>query len=391
MKKTPSGDLTKFAQVGTGSTTTTSSSVTRVGTGTPTGFPASCPTDNLKNITDTHGVSYQVRCASDVGAVGGGTEVGTTATSSFNDCFLLCDTTPMTGGAGRCTGFTYVGAVNGTGGGTCYLKSGTSYTVGTAANNYIGGLRLADAVSVSPSPGALATTTTTTTTTPAIPTTTTTTTTSFAFPTITTTTISTTTTTTTSSSATASTAINTYSCPANDNSVVTDSGTQYQMRCGFQAQPVAGAGSYQTQTGQSSLNVCLRACTTNSVEDRNNPGTFPICAGFTFVVTNTGDGSGNCVHRLQTPLTFGSPSAAFTGLIKVQYYQAPAVTTTTTSTTTTSPELTVTFTTVSYATITTTSSYPVTATAISTQVETVTTSYPVTQTQISTAPGTSSN
>jgi hypothetical protein len=165
---------------------------------------------------------------------------------------------------------------------------------------------------------------------------------------------------------------------------VTDAGVQYQLRCGFQAQPVSGAGTYQTTTGQSSLNVCLRACTTNSIEDRNNPGTFPICAGFTFVVTNTGDGSGNCAYRLQTPLQFGSPSAAFIGLIKVQYYQAAVVTTTTT---TTSSVQTLTLTTVSFATVTTTSSYAITTTAVSTQVQTVTTSYPVTQTQVSTAPG----
>ena len=135
--------------------------------------------------------------------------------------------------------------------------------------------------------------------------------------------------------------------------------------------------------------MCLRLCTTNSVEDKNNPGTFPICAGFTFVVTNTGDGSGNCAYRSQTPLQFGSPSAAFIGLIKVQYYQAAATTTTTTSTTTTttSSVQTLTLTTVSYATVTTTSSYEITTTAISTQVQTVTTSYPVTQTQVSTAPG----
>jgi len=105
------------------------------------------------------------------------------------------------------------------------------------------------------------------------------------------------------------------------------------LRCGFQAQPVSGAGNYQIQTAQASLNVCLRACTTNSVEDRNNPGTFPICTGFTF--SAGADGTGTCTYRSQNPLTFGSPNAQFAGLVKVQYYQAPVLTTTTTSTTTT--------------------------------------------------------
>lgn len=83
------------------------------------------------------------------------------------------------------------------------------------------------------------------------------------------------------------------------------------------------------------MNVCLRACNANNVEDRNNPGTFPICTGFTFSVTNTGDGSGSCIYRSQNPLQFGSPNANFVGLIKAQYYQAPVTTTTSTTTTTT--------------------------------------------------------
>jgi hypothetical protein len=358
---------------GASTTTSASASPTRVGTGTPSGVPATCPTDNLKNVTDSLGVSYQVRCQTDINPVGGGGTAAGTATNTFNDCFILCDTTPLNNG-NQCTGFTYVGNPNGAGSGTCYLKGGVTYTTSTPNdNNILAGIRLADAGAASGS-SALVTTTTTTS--------------SSALATTTTTTISTTTTTTTSSSSSAaSTALNTYGCPANDNSIVTDAGTQYQLKCGFQAQPATGAGTYQTTTGQSSLNVCLRACTTNAIEDRNNPGTFPICAGFTFVVTNTGDGSGNCAYRLQTPLQFGSPSAAFIGLIKVQHYQPAAVTTTTTSTTTTSSVQTLTLTMVSYATVTTTTSYAITTTAISTAVQTVTTSYPVTQTQVSTAPG----
>ena len=352
---------------GSGSSTSSAAAVstTRVGTGTPSGFPATCPTDNLKNITDNYGVPYQIRCQTDISPVGGtgGTAAGT-ATTSFNDCFLICDTTPLNNGA-PCTGFTYVGNPNGAGSGTCYLKGGATYTTSTPNDsNILAGIRLVDPGAVQSSSSALAIVTTTTSS-------------------------ITTTITTTSSSSAASTALSTYGCPANDNSVVTDAGVQYRLSCGFQAQPVSGAGTYQTTTGQSSLNVCLRACTTNSIEDRNNPGTFPVCAGFTFVVTNTGDGSGNCVYRSQTPLQFGSPSAAFIGLIKVQYYQAAGVTTTTstTTTTTTSSVQTLTLTTVSYATVTTTSSYAITTTAISNQVQTITTSYAVTQTQVSTAPG----
>lgn len=310
---------------GVSTASSATASPTRIGSGTPSGFPATCPTDNLKNITDTYGVSYQVRCQCDIAPVGGGGTAAGAASSTFNDCFLLCDTTLLNNG-GQCTGFTYVGAANGAGSGTCYLKGGVTYTNSTPAdNNILAGIRLADAGAASLSSFTRTTTTTTTTSSS-----------SSAPATTTTTTTSTTTTTTTSSSAAASSPLSTYSCPANDGQVVTDSGIQYQFRCGFQAQPVSGAGSYATQTGQTSLNPCLRACSANSIEDRNNPGTFPICSGFTFSVTNTADGSGSCIYRSQNPLTFGSPNQYFTGLVKVQYYQPPVVTTTTTSTTTTS-------------------------------------------------------
>jgi hypothetical protein len=351
----------------------------------------------MNNITDTNGVSYQIRCASDVQPVGGGSsQPSSAASNSFNDCVLQCDTFLFANNV-PCNGFTYSGGANGVGSGTCYLKnSAGGYTVSSGANTLVAAIRLAAApAAVSGSTVQAVTTTTSTTQT-----------------TTTSTTLTTTTSTSSSSSSSSAvaTALSTYSCPANDGQVVTDSGSQYQLKCGYQAQPVSGAGTYQTTTGQSSLNVCLRACTTNSIEDKNNPGTFPTCAGFTFVVGSSGDGSGNCAYRQQNPLQFGSPSAASIGLIKIQYYQAAVTTTTsttttattttsTTSTTTTSTTTsttttssassvqTLTYTTVSYATVTTTSSYPFTTTAVSTQVQTVTTSYPVTTTQVSTAPG----
>jgi hypothetical protein len=108
------------------------------------GFPASCPTDDRKTIRDNNGVAYQVLCASDVAAQNGGDQSGVAASSSFNDCFALCDAAVMIGDAGRCTGFTYTSQLNGAGGGTCYLKSGTSYTIGTAGTNYVGAIRQAD-------------------------------------------------------------------------------------------------------------------------------------------------------------------------------------------------------------------------------------------------------
>ena len=122
------------------------------------GFPATCPTDDRKTIRDNNGVAYQVLCASDVGAQNGGAEGGGNVSGSFNDCFALCDAAVLTGGAGPCTGFTYVGQVNGAGAGNCYLKSGTSYTIGTAGTNNVGAIRQADVGSNSSSSVVLAST-----------------------------------------------------------------------------------------------------------------------------------------------------------------------------------------------------------------------------------------
>lgn len=89
-------------------------------------FPATCPADNRRTVVTTNGVSYQLLCSTDAQARDGGDQLNEAATNSFNDCFLLCDTSGSRlspAGAGRCTGFTYLGADNGAGGGTCYLKS----------------------------------------------------------------------------------------------------------------------------------------------------------------------------------------------------------------------------------------------------------------------------
>lgn len=187
-----------------------------------------------------------------------------------------------------------------------------------------------------------------------------------------------------SSSSAVATGATSYSCPANDQQVVTNGGTQYQLRCGYSAVPVTGSGVYfRDSTIRASFNECLPGCNANAFESPAGSGIYPICTGFTFSITDTTAGSGTCNYRQQNPLMFDIPNQYFTGLIKVQYYQAPS------SSVASSPiqTQTLTFTTVSYATVTTTSSYPVTNTIISTQVQTFTTSYPVTTTQVSTAPG----
>ena len=175
-----------------------------------------------------------------------------------------------------------------------------------------------------------------------------------------------------------------YRCPANDLQVITNGGIQYQLRCGYAAAPVTGSGVYfRDPTIRASFNECLQGCTTNAFESPAGSGIYPICTGYTFSVTDTAAGTGTCNYRQQNPLFFDIPNQYFTGLIKVQYYQAPS------SSVVPSPvqTQTLTYTTVSYATVTTTSSYPVTNTVVSTFVQNYTTSYPVTITQTSTAPG----
>jgi hypothetical protein len=339
------------------------------------GFPASCPADDRKIVRDNSGVAYQVLCASDVGAVNGGGESSPAAPNGFNECFTFCTSAVVTGGAGRCTGFTYVGQVNGIGGGTCYLKSGTSYNIGSAGTNFVGAIRQPDAVNSSSISTAASTTSSSilASTTP-----------SSAILTLSPSTSSIASSTASSTSSAVAAGVVSYSCPANDQQVITNGGTQYQLRCGYAAAPVTGSGVYfRDPTIRASFNECLPGCTANAFESPAGSGIYPICTGFTFSVTDTTAGTGTCNFRQQNPLFFDIPNQYFTGLIKAQYYQGPS------SSIASSPiqTQTLTFTTVSYATVTTTSSYPVTNTVVSTLVQTFTTSYPVTTTLVSTAPG----
>jgi hypothetical protein len=354
------------------------------------GFPASCPTDDHKTIRDNNGVAYQVLCASDVAAQNGGDQSGATASSSFNDFFGLCDAAVMAGGAGRCTGFTYVGQVNGAGAGNCYLKSGTSYTIGAAGTNNVGAIRQADVGTSSAVPSSSSSVVLASTTSSSSLLTLASTTSSSSLLTLASSTSNGTSSSVSSSVSSSSSAVATgsYSCPANDQQITTNGGTQYQLRCGISAVPVSGTGVYfRDPTIRASFNECLQGCTTNAFESPQGSGIYPTCTGYTFTVTDPAAGTGTCNYRQQNPLTFDVTNQYFTGLIKAQYYQAPSSSASSSVTPSPNQTQTVTFTTVSYATVTTISSYPVTNTVVSTLVQTYTTSYPVTTTQVSTAPG----
>ncbi|KAI7249554.1 hypothetical protein KC343_g2282 [Hortaea werneckii] len=69
--------------------------------------------------TDADGVQYEVQCGSDTTGGTQGTPYGTSSrTTSYKDCFAVCDDTPL------CQGFVWVGAPGsyGNGPGTCYFK-----------------------------------------------------------------------------------------------------------------------------------------------------------------------------------------------------------------------------------------------------------------------------
>ncbi|KXT11823.1 hypothetical protein AC579_6076 [Pseudocercospora musae] len=120
-----------------------------------------CPAQDLNVVTDPNfGYQYVLGCGRETygGSVGSAVAVA----DSFNDCFLACATFP---GPGNCTAFTYSGAVNGAGAGTCYFKNVASYWVAApAGSNLVGAIRYAN-YSGSGYTLVFPTTTTTTTTT----------------------------------------------------------------------------------------------------------------------------------------------------------------------------------------------------------------------------------
>ncbi|KAI7566524.1 hypothetical protein KC343_g5385, partial [Hortaea werneckii] len=164
------------------STTTTSTRSSAAGPVTPTAPPPSffCPADDIQQLQE-NGQNYYVGC----GMVAQGTTSTTyTATNSWNDCFGYCDATV------GCTGFTYEGAVDGNGAGTCFLRNSAPIGLVPSDSYHIGAVKAAYY-------GFQVTTTTTTTT-------------SSSRPFTTTTTSTTTTTTSSSSSAAAQTVTYTY-------------------------------------------------------------------------------------------------------------------------------------------------------------------------------------
>ncbi|GAB1736020.1 hypothetical protein NU219Hw_g6074t1 [Hortaea werneckii] len=115
-----------------------SSTSSSAGPMTPTAPPPSfaCPADDIQQLQE-NGQNYYVGCGM---VAQGTTSAAYTATNSWNDCFGYCDATV------GCTGFTYEGAVDGNGAGTCFLRNSApiglvpsdSYHVGAVKAAYYG-------------------------------------------------------------------------------------------------------------------------------------------------------------------------------------------------------------------------------------------------------------
>ncbi|KAM0707599.1 hypothetical protein Q7P35_004244 [Cladosporium inversicolor] len=90
----------------------------------PTQTPVdySCPANDGRVVIE-NGLTYLLNCRSTTDGMAYSSKE---AAASFNNCFRECDQSSVFGGANYCTAFTYEGAENGVGSGTCYLFNGVT-------------------------------------------------------------------------------------------------------------------------------------------------------------------------------------------------------------------------------------------------------------------------
>lgn len=118
-----------ISQAPPGSTPTTSP-----GSVAPLPIPveSACPATNGQTLTDVDGANYTIHCSSDSTTT---SYTSTQAAQSYLDCMSACNAASSSG----CLGFTYVGAANGRGPGTCYLKSISMGSYIAAGSNLVSG------------------------------------------------------------------------------------------------------------------------------------------------------------------------------------------------------------------------------------------------------------
>lgn len=115
-----------------------------------------CPQNDGQVVIGSNGERYIVNCQADIAS---GSYASRTVSTSWNECFQLCNDVPSLSGAGSCTSFTYVGANFGRGGGECYLKNTETETfdprLGTLGS--ISAIKIANyggSLPIFPAPGA---------------------------------------------------------------------------------------------------------------------------------------------------------------------------------------------------------------------------------------------
>ncbi|KAK4953877.1 hypothetical protein LTR10_008481 [Elasticomyces elasticus] len=110
---------------------------------TETAVAYACPVNDGQVIAQ-NGLSYVLSCG---GALAyGGPYAAATAANSFNDCFRQCDQSSIFQGALYCTGFTYTGAANGAGPGSCYLYDQVAQGFVAGNSSTVGAIRLVNYV-----------------------------------------------------------------------------------------------------------------------------------------------------------------------------------------------------------------------------------------------------
>ncbi|THV69105.1 hypothetical protein D6D28_06141 [Aureobasidium pullulans] len=120
---------TLSTQKATSSTKQSSSSTSSKTSSSSAAATNLCPAVNNKDITDSKGKVYTIKCSSDTNV---GSFTSKSATNSYTDCMTICDTTS------GCVAFSYVGGDNGSGSGTCWMKNSAGSAI-AAGKNYVAG------------------------------------------------------------------------------------------------------------------------------------------------------------------------------------------------------------------------------------------------------------
>ncbi|PPJ50408.1 hypothetical protein CBER1_06996 [Cercospora berteroae] len=206
-----------------------------------------CPDIDGRYVTDGSGAQYLVGCSSDTTQT---TTLSSASAPNFNDCFLRCSNNPS------CAAWTYSGAVNGVGTGTCSLRANQTggATFVPSTNTFVSGIRVA-----------------------AVP----------------------------------PTSSNNYICSSGDTTYTDTSGVAYVTRCGDETLPFAAV----SQQPGSSANDCWATCSSNAActgwTFRATDAVSPTAGGGTcfYKGANTG-GVGNGFYTRNNTLMISAIKAA---------------------------------------------------------------------------------